>query len=223
MKRYPRASSSSATPGEARGRDIQRPGQLGRALVPGVEDVVAGRHGGQEKRAVARGLREVGAIAHHEQRTHLRVHVAVDPDDACPLEPDGARLAPAVEAEIEGLLFGERENVVIEGIVVREGDRGADRHAPARAARRPSPRWISRPGPGRVGRRRPRARRPPSRRRPRAGSPSRAASGGHGRRPHGAPPPRAARRRGSRRSGPLGGNDRPAVLWPACTQGYRRP
>ena len=89
---------------------------------------MAGRHGRQEERAVARGLREVGAIAHHEQRTHLCVHVTVDPDDACPLEPDGARLAPAVEAEIEGLLLGEGENVVIERIVVREGHRGADRH-----------------------------------------------------------------------------------------------
>ena len=56
------------------------------------------------------------------------MHVAVHAKDAGPGEHDGAGLAPAVEPEVERLLLREREDVVVEGIVIGERDGGADRH-----------------------------------------------------------------------------------------------
>ena len=99
-----------------------------RPLVPRVQDVASWRNLAEGERAVAARLRHVGSVPDHHQRAHLRVHVAVHAKDTGPGEPHGARLAPGVEPEVERLLLGEREDVVVEGIVVRKGDRRADRH-----------------------------------------------------------------------------------------------
>src|SRR5262245_20735587 len=106
--------------GQASGRDLERLRELGSALMPGVEHILAGRHLRKYEGPVTLGLREMGAVPYHDQRAHLRVHVTVHPDDAGSGEPNRAVFAPPVQTEVEWLLFGQRKDVVVERVVVGE-------------------------------------------------------------------------------------------------------
>src|ERR671910_2262059 len=103
------------------------PAHLGGALVPGMQDVPARGYPVDREGSVARGLAVIGIVAHQHERTHLGMHVAENPDDPRPAELDRPGFPSAVESEVEGILLREREDVVVEWVVVGKGHSRAHR------------------------------------------------------------------------------------------------
>ena len=96
-----------------------------------MEGVAARRDVGYRETAVISCLGEVGSGECDDIAGHAWVDVAVDGEDAFVLEGLGFGLAAAVDAGVEGAVWGFGEDVVAEGVVVGEvdfaaGGEGAD-------------------------------------------------------------------------------------------------
>src|SRR5438876_12143067 len=113
--------------GRARGADRHQLRDLRAPLVPGVQGVLARRHSLDGEAPVRRGLRVVRGREDLGERDHARVDVAEDADQAGAREREALCFAASVLAEIERVRLARRKHVVVEGIVVREADRGAER------------------------------------------------------------------------------------------------
>src|SRR6266852_3169156 len=90
--------------------------RLSRLLVPDPQALRSHRDSVEAKRAVRAGdCGEIGVDDHHEP-DHLGVDVAVDPDKTRLFELLLLRRSGPVEAEVETIAPGDRENVVVDRI-----------------------------------------------------------------------------------------------------------
>lgn len=110
---------------EAPGGDLDCPAQFPAPLVPGPELMPSRGYCPKVERSVDVRLREVRPVTDHHHCTHLGVNVAIDPHHARPRERGAADFVPTIEPEVERTFLREREDVVIERIVIREGDGAA--------------------------------------------------------------------------------------------------
>src|SRR5437868_5661304 len=86
----------------ARGhRDLLR--DLGCALVPDLQRVLAGRDARDGEAAVGAGLRVPAVVAHHDEPRHPGMDVAEHPHQPRPGEALVVAFAAAVEAQVEGV------------------------------------------------------------------------------------------------------------------------
>src|SRR6266571_3731501 len=114
-------------PRRSRGGDLDLPHDLGGALVPRMQRVRAGRHVIDHEGSIGRRLRGEPIHCHQHERHHARVDVAEHPDQTRARKGPTLRFSAPVLPEVELVRIARREDVVIEGIVVREPHRRAER------------------------------------------------------------------------------------------------
>ena len=117
-------STEAARPGSIRTRMVVSPRRSCQAVICWLP---AGRPS-ISKLPSGVGHREPRVVEHDDRGGHVRMDVAEHLDDARLVEAHGARLAARKAAEVERARAREREDVVVDRVVVREVHRGAHRH-----------------------------------------------------------------------------------------------
>src|SRR2546421_7325670 len=95
-------------------------------LAPGTQVIAARRDAAKREGPVAVGDDVVRRRDHHHVRRHVGVAVTGDPHDARIIEGELARLPAAVDAQVDSAAPRSGEDVVEDGIEVREADRRPD-------------------------------------------------------------------------------------------------
>src|SRR4029077_2873046 len=99
----------------------------GNALVPDVQAIAPGGHVVDGETAVVARLRVVPVLHDKHVGHHTRVDVAVHSHQTRVIERMALGFAPTVQPQVEAVGIAHREDVVIEGIVIRKSDGRADR------------------------------------------------------------------------------------------------
>ncbi len=94
--------------------------------MPHVQSIAARRHVVDREAAVSPGLRVVPVRHDLHVGDHARMHVAVHARESRIRERMALGVTAAIQAEVELIRLADREDVVIEGIVIRKAHRRSD-------------------------------------------------------------------------------------------------
>ncbi|MBC7368392.1 MAG: hypothetical protein H7343_16545 [Undibacterium sp.] len=94
--------------------------------MPDVEAVAAGRERVERREAVGGGFHEERSFKHDDVGGHPVVDVAAEGDNPRLVKGEDLADTRAVERNVEFLGFGDRVNLMFDGVLVWKGDAGAD-------------------------------------------------------------------------------------------------